>query len=143
MSGISEPITTVKEYPAALSHRRILWLTAAIAVAAAIAGFVFVSQRFGSGLFVGGILSFLNYYWLKVSLKKVFEKIIGGGNSPRFLTANYFPRYLAIGAFLAIVYFTKIVPVVPVLLGLSAFAMAVVVEGLILLFLSFSKREEF
>ncbi len=142
MSGISESVKTVEEeYPATLSHTRILWTTAIVAVIAAILSSVFVSPRFGAGLFIGGILSFLNYYWLKVSLKKVFEKIVGG-NGQRFLTANYFPRYLALGAVLAIVYLTKIVPVVAVLLGLSAFAIAIVIEGLILLFLSISKREE-
>ncbi len=115
---------------------------AVVVFVASILCFIFVSPTFGAGFIIGGSLAFLNYYWLKGSVERILEKA-AGGDRQQFLAANYFLRYLAGGAFVFVIYLTKIIPVVAVLLGLSAFAVAVVIEGLILLFSSISKREEF
>jgi hypothetical protein len=146
MSGNSEPSAFEPETIAPLSHRRILWTMAIIVFVGAIASFVFISRQFGAGFTIGGSLAFLNYYWLKRSLKKIFDGVIASaetGEKPRFLAVNYFLRYLGVGALIYIVYLTEAVSMVAVLLGLCVFAVAIVIEGFIRMFSSISKREEF
>jgi len=87
------------------------------------------------------MLSLINYYWLKQSLKKVFELAVAG-EKPKFLGAKYFLRYLTFGAVLTVVYLTKTVPMVAVLLGLASFALAIIVEAVIRVFAGFFIRKE-
>lgn len=146
MSENLEPIAARQETVVPLSHRRILRTMGIIVCAGAISSFVFVSRQFGAGFIIGGLLAFLNYYWLKASLKRIFDRAIASaesGEKPRFLAVNYFLRYLGIGTVLYIVYLTEVVSMVAVLLGLCVFAVAIVIEGFIRMFSSISKREEF
>ncbi len=128
--------------PPALSHRRILVLMAAVAIFGSLAGFVFVSAQFGLGVIFGGVLSLINYWWLKVSLKKLFEAAIAHGTQPRFLAVRYFARYATLAAILTIVFLTHTIPVVAVIAGLASFALAIVIEGFIRLFSSFFNSKE-
>ena len=50
--------------------------------------------------------------------------------STGLLAAKYILRYVALGAVLLLIYMTGIIPVAAVILGLSAFAFAVVFQGL-------------
>jgi hypothetical protein len=138
MSENSEPVAVEQEKIAPLSHRRILWTMAIIVLI----GALFCSGRFGLGFLIGGILAFLNYYWLKISLKKIFDKAIesaASGEKPRFLATGYFLRYLGMGAILYIVYLSNAVPIVSVLLGLCVFALAIVIEGILRILSGISK----
>ena len=140
---MSEDLDNVlTEQPTPISHRRILWTMGLVAVVASIAGFIFVSWQFGLGVILGGFLSLVNYYWLKVSLKRLFDNAIAHGEKPRFLAVRYFTRYLMLGGALVVIFLTKTIPVVAVILGLSSFALAIVIEGLIRLFSSFFKSRE-
>lgn len=145
MGEISEPVATGEKTGAPpLSHRRILWIMTIVLIVGVAVSLIFAEWNFTFGLIIGGVLAFVNYYWLKLSLKNVFDKMAAAGEKPRFLAAQYFFRYAALGAIVGVVYFTKIVPVAAVLLGLSSIAPAVVTEGLIRIFTSnSSKREEF
>lgn len=124
-----------------LSHTRIMFVMAAVSFLGMIAGTVFTTVNFGIGVFIGGILSLVNYIWLKQSLKRIFDSALNGEKS-NFLALKYFLRYMLIGIFLVIVYLTKIVPIVAVLLGLASFALAIIIEAFIRLFSSVSKKKE-
>jgi len=124
-----------------LSHRRILTIMAAVIVVSVLLGFIFVSSFFAVGVLIGGILSFVNYYWLKQSLKRIFDRAVMG-EQPRFLATKYFLRYIVFGIILAIIYLTKTVSVAAVLLGLGSFAFAIVIEGFIRLFSGLFKKRE-
>lgn len=139
MSDDSEPVAVIENAPAPMSHRRILLAMVAVTVGGGFLGLTFISWHFGAGILFGGALSLVNYYWLKKSLAAVFEKAVAG-EKPRFLAGKYFLRYAAFGAVLLIVFLTKALPVISVLLGLASFAFAIVVEALILLFASFFKK---
>ena len=128
--------------PPALSHRRILVTMALVAVFGSVAGFIFVSSEFGLGVIFGGVLSLINYWWLKVSLKKLFDAAIAHGTQPRFLAVRYFARYATLGAILTIVFLTHTIPVVAVIAGLASFALAIVIEGLIRISTSFFNGKE-
>ena len=142
MSENSEPVATEYTKPVQLSHGRVLWAMAFVVLIGAITSAILVSLRFGAGFTIGGILAFVNYYWLENSLKKIFDSA-ASGEKPSFLSLNYFLRYAAAALIIYIIYLSEAVPIIAVLLGLGVFAAAIVIEGLILIFSSISKREEF
>lgn len=139
MSENSEQGTSEQNVPP-LSHQRILILMALAAVLGSVLGSIFVSLNFGFGVLIGGTLSLINYYWLKRSLKVIMDEAIAGG-APHFLAGRAFLRYLAFGAVLAVVYLSKAVPMVAVLLGLASFAVAIIFEAFIRIFNSFSNKK--
>lgn len=139
MSENSEQDANAQVQAVSLVHTRILWAMAGVVLIGTIAGFIFADAAFGIGFLIGGVLAFVNYYWLKSALKNVFENAA----RPSFLTLNYFMRYAAIGFVLYAIYLTAKVSMIAVLLGAGSFAFAILVEGLIIIFSSFSKREEF
>lgn len=148
MSEVSEPVASEENQSAPqLSHGRILRIMAVVLMIAVAVSLIYARRDFTLGLIIGGILAFVNYYWLKFSLKSLFDRVTAKGEKPRFLAAKYFLRYATLGAVVGVVYFTKIASVVAVLLGLSIIALAVVVEGFIRIFTSSnkssSKGEEF
>lgn len=139
MSENSEPVIEEQNVPP-LSHRRIFILMAFAVLLGSVLSSIFVSLNFAVGVLIGGILSLINYYWLNRSLKSVIEGAIAGG-APHFLAGRAFIRYLAFGAILGIVYLTRAVPMVAVLLGLASFAVAIIFEALIRIFSSFFNKK--
>lgn len=143
MSEASDQIQTEQQpAPPEISHRRILWTMGLVAAVGSLAGFAFVSWQFGLGVIFGGALSLVNYYWLKTSLKRIFDKAIAHGDKPRYLALRYFGRYATLGAILAIVFLTHTIPVIAVILGLASFALAIVIEGFIRIFSTFFRSGE-
>lgn len=124
-----------------LSHKRIYAEMAAVIAVSVALSFIFVSVSFSFGVAIGGILSLINYYWLKHSLRRIFD-VAHPNDPPRFLATKYFLRYLVFGLILAVVYLTKAVPVAAVLLGLASFAFAIIIEAFIRLFSSFFNKKE-
>jgi len=116
-----------------ISHRRLLIEMAALIAVGSVAGFVFGGLRFGFGVLFGGALAFLNYYWLKRSTAAIFEKAASGA-SAALVSLRFILRYVAVGLVILAVYFSGAMPAVAVIAGLSAFAIAVVVDGLISIF---------
>ena len=130
-----ESPTVALEYPSGLgiSHRRLMAEMAGVVVVATIAGLVYGGVRFGGGVIFGGVLAFLNYLWLTRVIAGIFEKAVAGGQA-RFLSLRYILRYVVIGAILLAVYCSDVVPVAAVILGLAAFAFAVVFDGIASIF---------
>ena len=126
MSGISEPVPPP-------THGRILLIMAVLGAIGAITGAVVVSIESGIGVLVGTGLAFVNYYWLRYSLRKVFADA-AEGEKPKISALRYISRYLALAAVIAAIYATGVLPIVPVILGLGAFGFAVVVDGIIRIF---------
>ncbi len=131
MSDETEPCASTNETLQPVSHSRILMFMGAIGLAGGLLGGVFVSLSFGAGVIVGTLLAFINYYWLKYSLKKVFALAAETGERPRLLGLKYFARYIVIGGVVAIFYATETVSIVGLILGLGAFGFAVVLEGIL------------
>ncbi len=140
MSEDFKPITA-EETPPPISHTKILWFMSVVLMLATIGSLIFANWSVTAGLLLGGILSFVNYYWLKFALKSVFEKAVEG-EKPKFLVGKYILRYFAIGAVIVIVYLTKIISVAAVIGGLLTFAAAILIESFILVIIHISKREE-
>ena len=139
MSENSEPVIEEQNVEP-LSHQRIFILMAFAVLLGSVLSAIFVSLNFAVGVLIGGILSLVNYYWLSRSLKSVIEDAVAGG-APHFLAGRAFIRYVAFGAILGIVYLTKAVPMIAVLLGLASFAVAIIFEALIRIFSSFFNKK--
>lgn len=122
-----DPLTTGSN-SAALSHGGILIMMAGLVGTGTLAGFVFGGSRFGFGVLFGGVLAFANYLWLDRSTRAIFNENVTA--STGMLAVKYILRYVVLGAVLLLVYMTGAVPVAAVLLGLGAFAIAVVLTGL-------------
>lgn len=138
---MSEETESFKIEPAdieKLSHQRILILMGIVAVLCSIYGFIFVDWQFGLGVLVGGAFSFVNYYWLKHTIKFVFQQA-EEGEVPRFSGTRYILRYFIFGLGLLLIYLTETISVIAVILGLASFAFAIVLEGFIRIFTSFNK----
>ena len=142
MSEVTDNNDTEQQTPTPISNRRILWLMAAVVILGGLAGLIFVSGLFGLGFFIGGILSFVNYFWLKSSLKKMFVETTDGEYKPHYSAARYLARYLSLAAILLIIFLTKTVSVGAVILGLASFAFAIMIEAFIRIFTSFFKEKE-
>ncbi|MGD9561693.1 MAG: ATP synthase subunit I [Pyrinomonadaceae bacterium] len=142
MSDEIEPGAPANETLKPLSHGRILKLMALIGLAGAIVGGIFVSTAFGAGVIIGTLLAFVNYYWLKHSLNKVFSAAAESGERPRFLGLKYIGRYLVIAAIVAVLYATGAVSIVGLILGMGSFGFAVVFEGLFNIFFRPGKQGE-
>lgn len=121
------------------SHERILKIMGLLVLAGSIVSATLVSLRFGAGVLLGGFFSVLNYHWLRVTLKKFFDRAVEGGNGG-LIAVRFVSRYLLLGAILVLVYMTGIVPVIAVLFGLAGFAFAVVAEGILSIFGSAKAR---
>jgi len=119
---------TIDGQPKPIRHRGILLAMAAIAAIAAAAGFVFGGTQFGFGVIFGGVLAFVNYFWLDRSTRAIFAAEASA--STAILALRYLLRYAVIGGMIFLVYLTGAFPVAAVILGLAIFAFAVVFEGL-------------
>ena len=139
MSDDFEPLTTEGPLPPQISHRRLLVLMAGVIVIGSIAGCAFASAGFGIGVLFGGVMSFANYFWQRNSTRSIFETA-ARGEKPVFLAVRYILRYVVFGLVLAFVYLTEALPIIAVVLGLAAFAFAVVIEGMIGIFVSFNRQ---
>ena len=121
------------------TNNRIIVIMAMLGVIGTIVGFVFVSVPFGIGVLVGVSFAFINYYWLQHSLKKIFEAA-DSGEKPRMLAARYFLRHLILGVIVAVIYASGWMPIMAVILGMAGIGFAVVIEGMIRIFLTFRSQ---
>ncbi len=133
-----KPLTTEEQLPPQVSLNRVLVIMAVIIAIGALAGFIFGTTRFGTGVLIGGVLSIANYYWQRSSTRAIFAQA-ANGEKPMLLSVRYILRYVAIGLVVWMIYATEAFPIVAVVLGLAAFAFAVVIEGLIGIFSSFKR----
>ena len=122
-----DPLTT-EGAGTQISHRSILILMLLLIVVGSGAGFAFGGRFWGFGVAFGGALSIINYFWLERSTRAMFAQ--SAMASTGLLAAKYILRYVAIGAVLLLIYMTGALPVAAVILGLAAFAFAVVLQGL-------------
>ncbi len=135
-----EPLTTEDQIPPQVSLSRVLVIMAVIIAIGAIAGFIFGPSRFGAGVIIGGAMSFANYFWQRNSTRAIFAQAVNG-EKPMLLSVRYILRYVILGLVVWAIYATGVLPIAAVVLGLAAFALAVVIEGLIGIFTSFNGQE--
>ncbi len=134
--------TTQQQTPNPISDQRILWLMATVVILGVLLSLIFISSLYALGFLIGGILSVINYYWLKSSLKKMFVETVDGEHKVRYSAIRYVSRYLTLALILAVVFLTETVPVSAVIFGLASFAFAMMIQAFIRIFSSFFKEKE-
>jgi hypothetical protein len=110
------------------TNRGILLMMLVALALLGMAGFAFGGTRFGIGVLLGGGLAFINYRWLDRSTRGVLTD--NAMASMSILTFKYVLRYFAVGALLLIVFWTDLLPVTSVIVGLSIFAIGVLAQGI-------------
>lgn len=140
MSEDLEPVETERSL-ADLSHRRILLIMAVLVVLGSAAGLIFVGGKFGASILIGGLLSFVNYYWLKHTLRVIFDRA-QGGEKPRLFAFGYIIRYVVFGFVILMIYLSQAIPITGVIAGLGSFAIAVVIEGFLRIFTGFFNKKD-
>ncbi len=98
--------------------------------------------RITSGFWLGCVLSLINFFWLKATLKALFENLSAENAKPNLLALRYISRYSAVAAVIAFSYFFNIISIVATLLGLLNFAFAILIESFILIFFAILGRNE-
>jgi len=123
----SEPANAV------ISHRRLLVEMAVLVILGTVVGSLFGGARFGIGVLIGGALAFGNYFWLKRSTESLFETAFSGGRTP-LPAIRFIARYVVLGLVILAIHYTGLLPAAAVIAGLAAFALAVVVDGIVSIF---------
>ena len=98
---------------------RIFRLMSAIVSLAVIAGAILAPWRVTTGLLLGGVLSILNYHWLRTSIEALLS--VANEKRPRVKLARYILRYFVIGALVLAAYGLQIVSLPATIIGLCAF----------------------
>ena len=114
-------------------HGRLLRIMTVMVIIGALTTGIAISMRFGIGVLVGGIFSVLNFYWLKVTLRKFVDNA-ANGEPLGMMGVRFILRYFLLGFIVLAVWLTGLLPIISVLFGLAGFALAVVFEGLISIF---------
>ena len=116
-----------------ISHRRLLVEMAILIVIGTIIGWFFGGARFGVGVLFGGALAFGNYFWLKSSTESLFATAFSGGRTP-LPAIRFMARYVALGLVILAIHYSGVLPAAAIIAGLAAFALAVVVDGIVSIF---------
>jgi len=119
---------------AAISNRSILTIMAVLVAAGTLAALIGWGAAAGLGGLFGGVLGFVNYFWLDRSTKAIFR----GGDAVTtgsFLALKFMGRYFLMGAILLGVYWTGVMSIEAVIAGLGSFALAVVIQGVAIIFI--------
>lgn len=103
---------------------------------------IFASWRVTSGLLLGGVLSLVNYHWMRSTVRGVFSNVEASGERPHWGASRYFFRYFFLAGVIAAAYWLDLVSLLAVLAGLSSFAAAGMIEGLIQFYFAIIKGRE-
>ena len=128
------------EEPAALERRivRGMWVSVALAVAVS-AGLA--PWRVTTGLLAGGMLSILNFRWLRSSAEAFLGSAAAGAKPPRRV-ARYVLRYAVVALAVWAAYRLDAVSLTAALAGLCSFVPAALFEGFRQLYFAVTRREE-
>jgi hypothetical protein len=124
-----------------LSERRLLVAMTGILILLVAASLFLWNFDVTIGLILGGALSYLNYFWLKKSLKSLLERA-ATGTGGKFSASFYIFRYAIIGVVIFVAAQLHLASVAAMLVGLLSFAFAILLEAIIQLYLAIVNREE-
>ena len=110
------------------------------ALAVCVAAFV-APWRVTTGLLVGGLLALFSHSWLKNSAAAAI-RLSSTGGKPEFRLAQFLLRYVVITAVVVSAYTLDLISLPAVLIGLSTFVVAIMVEALREFYFAIKEREE-
>ncbi|MCS6873796.1 MAG: ATP synthase subunit I [Pyrinomonadaceae bacterium] len=125
------------------SDKKLLKRTALILLFTVFLSFILADSRFTLGLFIGGVLSFLNYFWLDFSVRYILEKAAKAEEASLSGAFIYLLKYLVVAVlvFLLKSYFSENISIIAVMLGFLAFPASIILEGFTLAIKTFTAKE--
>lgn len=123
-------------------ERRMFRVMCAMVVSAVAFSAGFFAWRVTLGLAIGGGSALLNYHWLRSSIAAIFSRAESKGIKPKLIPANYILRYFTVALIIVSANFLDIASLTAMLVGLSAFAVAGIIEGFIQVYFAIVDREE-
>ncbi len=133
------PEGLTREDRGALELRVFRVMIASVALAVVVST-VLLPWRITTGLMLGGLLSLLNFHWLKTSVAAVFD--VNAGERPRVRVSRYFIRYFVVGAAGYAAYQLRLVSLAALFAGLCSFVPALFVEAFRQFYFAIIRREE-
>jgi hypothetical protein len=117
--------------PAALTEKRISWLTLMIGFVAALSVALLRDRSWGAGLAIGAALAWLNFRWLRRGLDAlvVASTAQAGEENPKVPLLSYFTmlfRYGLIALAVYVIFIYLRVPLVSMVVGLCALGAATI-----------------
>ena len=110
-------------------NTRIFRAMVAVTAIAVIASSLLGSLRFTAGLLIGGVLAIFSHNWLSNSAGAAIKLAIGEGVQQLHLM-QFLLRYLVIGLVVFAAYIIDIASLTAMLLGLSSFVVALIIEAI-------------
>ncbi|MCU0239406.1 MAG: ATP synthase subunit I [Pyrinomonadaceae bacterium] len=97
---------------------------------------IFAKIEFTTGILVGGILAIFNFRFLQNSVRGIFQT---QSNQYAF---KFIFRYFSIGLILLLFSFLEVVSFIGILIGISSFVAALMLEAIIQFYFVITKHEE-
>ena len=97
---------------------------------------ILANWQFTAGILVGGILAVFNFRLLQNSVRGFFQ------TQHNSFAVKFFLRYISIGLVVLLFYYLKIVSISGILLGISSFVIALMIEAMIQFYFVIIKHEE-
>jgi hypothetical protein len=124
-------------------ERRIFRLLCGVVALAVCVSLVTMPWRVTSGIGLGGVLSLVNFAWVRSFIHKLFGSTDEDAHAPRWSLARYyFLRYFVLAFVIVVAYLLNLVSLVAVLVGLCSFAVAGMIEGLTQLYFAIFNRTD-
>ena len=120
--------------------QRVLTVMAGAVVLAVVISLPFANWRVTAGLLLGGILSLLNFHWMRNSIAAAFDRA-AAGSRPRIRMVQYVLRYFIIGTLVYAGYKLNVVSLAATVAGLSSFVIALFAEAFRESYLIITHRE--
>lgn len=92
---------------------------------------LFMSSRFALGVFLGGLISIINFYWLYKNMKDVFARLSGSAKSTMMF--KYYIRLAVTAVVLFFIVTSNKVDIVGLLVGLSVVVINLVLTAIMTL----------
>ncbi|HJP91171.1 MAG TPA: ATP synthase subunit I [Pyrinomonadaceae bacterium] len=122
-------------------HTRV-FRTMAVTTALAVAVSAFIAPwRVTTGLLLGGLLAIFSHSWLKDSAAAAIDLSIAGGR-PQLRLVQFILRYVVIASVVFATYTLNLISLPAVLIGLSSFVVAILVEASREFYFAITRREE-
>ena len=122
-------------------NARIFRAMVAVTAVAVIVSSLLGSLRFTTGLLIGGVLAIFSHNWLKNSAGAAIHLAIGEGVQ-QIRLMQFLLRYLVIGLVVFAAYLVDIASVTAMLIGLSSFVVALLIEAIREFYFAIFQREE-
>jgi uncharacterized protein (DUF2062 family) len=127
--------------PETAINRRIFRGMAVTVIVATLICLFFAPWRVAAGVAVGGVLSLLNFSWMKTSIAAALS-VAYTGKKPQIRIAQYLLRYLVVAVVVLGAYQLNLVSLPATIFGLCSFVPALFIEAAREFYFAIIRREE-